>query len=412
MKTLIVALYPYNSQGLDSWHDHGAGMTFTAARNAGCEVNFLDMKTLHNDNELKTALQGYHLIAFGLKSSYYSIGMKVIKIAKLHGSKVIVGGYHATAAPNELVENPNIDWVFHGESEITFPKFLKNPNEFEREITGEKPQDLDTLSFIDRSIYREPFENCSWWWHGGKLHNMISVISARGCPYHCKFCQPLEDNHFGKKLRRRSVDSIIKELLWLKSLHNFDCVMIHDDTFFIQPNWIEEFIKKYPEVNLPFWAAARADGICKHPDLVKKLVKIGWSLISVGFESGSQRILDKIGKGTTVEQNYEAAKIIKSTGAKIYANYIIGFPWETKGDIQDTVKMADVIKAEMPSWAYFTPYPGCELADECISNNWSLLDKNHYDRCHLVEKLRTLIMIIFAELGKVLEKLILINSVT
>ena len=381
LKTLIVALYNYNGQGLDAWHDHGAGMTYTVAKLSGHDVHFLDMKSLSNDQQLDESLKGYDLVAFGLKSSYYSKGMNVIEFAKKHGAKVLVGGYHATAAPEQLLENPNIDWVMHGESEITFPKFLDDPSSFPREFFGEKPQDLSSLPFMDRSMYREPVENCLNWWHGGKLKNMISVMAARGCPYKCAFCQPIESNHFGKKLRRRSVDSMIAELLHLKKLYKPDCVMIHDDTFLIQPKWIEEFIDKYPQVGLPFWASGRADGICQYPDLVKKLVKVGWGLISVGFESGSQRILDKLNKGTTVEQNLEAARIIKSCGAKIYANYITGIPWETKWDIQATHRMADTIDAEMPSWAFFTPYPGCDLGTECIERDWSLLNRENYDRC-------------------------------
>ena len=388
MRTLIVALYPYKGQGLDSWIDHGAGMTYTAAKQAGCDIDFLDMKSLHNDAELQQSLKGYDLVAISMKSSYYAIGMKVVKFAKLQSSKVLVGGYHATAAPNELLENSDIDYIFHGESEITFPKFLKAPENFTREIFGEKPQDLDALHFIDRSIYREPLENCLGWWHGGKLSKMTTVMAARGCPYKCAFCQPLEVNHFGKKLRRRSVDSLITELKQLKELYHPDCVMIHDDTFLIQSKWLEEFIERYPEINLPFWASGRADGICKHPDLVKRLVKVGWELISVGFESGSQRILDKLKKGTTVEQNLESARIIKSCGAKIYANYITGIPWETKWDIQETAKMADTIAAEMPSWAYFTPYPGCDLGEECIKKGWSLLNRETYDRCPSGEKVK------------------------
>uniref|UniRef100_A0A6M3XCW6 Putative glycosyltransferase n=1 Tax=viral metagenome TaxID=1070528 RepID=A0A6M3XCW6_9ZZZZ len=361
--------------------DHGAGMTYTAAKLADCNVSFLDMKSLNNDSELEESLKGYDLISFGLKSSYYSLGMKVIKFAKAQGSKVMVGGYHATAAPNELLENSDIDYIFHGESELTFPKFLKDPELFSREIFGEKPQNLDDLPIMDRSMYREPLENCLNWWHGGVYSKMTTVMAARGCPYKCAFCQPLENNHFGKKLRRRSVDSLIFELRQLKDLYNPECLMIHDDTFLIQPKWIEEFIEKYPEIGLPFWASARSDGICEHSDLVKRLVKVGWELVSVGFESGSQRILDKLKKGTTVEQNLESAKIIKSTGAKIYANYITAIPWETKWDIQATAKMADTIAAEMPSWAYFTPYPGCELGEELINRGWSLLNRETYDRC-------------------------------
>jgi len=381
MRTLIVALYPYNGQGLDAWHDHGAGMTYTAARETGCDVEFLDMKTLNNDNELKQALKGYDLIAFGLKSSYYSIGMKIIEIAALNGARVMVAGYHATAAPEQLLKNPDVDWVFHGESEITFPKFLQAPESFPREIWGEKPADLDALPFIDRDVFRDQTEPVATWWHGGRHRNMISVMAARGCPYNCGFCQPIERNHFGRRLRRRSVDSIIAELRELKERYKPDCMMIHDDTFLLQPKWLEEFIKRYPEIGLPFWAAGRADGICRYPELVRRLVDVGWELISVGFESGSQKMLDLMKKGTTVEQNLESARIIRAAGASIYGNYMTGLPWETKKDIQATAMMADEIKAEMPSWAFFTPYPGCEMGEECIRKGWSLLDRNNYNRC-------------------------------
>jgi radical SAM superfamily enzyme YgiQ (UPF0313 family) len=217
---------------------------------------------------------------------------------------------------------------------------------------------------------------------------MTSIITSRGCPYRCTFCQPIENNHFGKKLRRRSVDSVIEELTLLKFLYEPDCLMIHDDTFLLQREWLEEFVEKYPQIGLPFWAAGRADGIIKYEDLVRKLVKVGWDLVSVGFESGSQKILNKMKKDTTVEQNLEAARIIKSTGAKIYANYMLGLPWETKKDVQDTMAMADSINAEMPSWAYFTPYPGCDLADEINSNGWSLLTREGYDRCPSGQKVK------------------------
>lgn len=382
MKTLLIALYPYQSQGLDAWHDHGAGMTYTACKKAGCDIDFLDLKTLHNDNELEQFISTcpHELIAFGLKSSYYDIGMKIITYAKRYGKKTLVGGYHATAAGHELVENPNIDYIFYGESEVTLPKFLQAPEKFNREITGEKPQRLDDLVWFDRSIYSNVTEPCTGWWYGGKHHKMISVMSARGCPYQCQFCQPIEDNHFGKKLRRRSAESLIEEILWLKDLHKPDCLMIHDDTFLVQESWIEDFIDLYPKVGLPFWASGRADGIVKNKALVKELVKLGWELVSVGFESGSQRILDLMHKGTTVEQNLEAAEIIHSTGAKIYGNYMLGLPWETARDMQDTARMVDKIRAEMPSWAFFTPYPGSGLGYSCIENAWSLLSRSEYDR--------------------------------
>jgi anaerobic magnesium-protoporphyrin IX monomethyl ester cyclase len=388
MKTLLLSIGPYNAQGLDTWHDHGAGMTYAAAKKEGCDISFFDMRRLKDDNDLVNVIssqdqadgKGFELIAFGMKSSYYPIGLNVIDLAKGLGKKVIVGGYHVTAAAEQLQENPDVDWIFHGESEITFPIFLQHPEKFGRDIYGAKPQDLDALPWFDRSIYNPPTENVLGWWYGRRHTKMSSVVSARGCPYKCTFCQPIEDNHFGKKLRRRSVDNLINEMLWLRDRYNPDCIMIHDDTFMIQNSWLEEFIEKYPQVGLQFWASARADNVCDNPDLVQRLVKVGWNLVSIGFESGSQRILDKIKKGTTVEQNYEAAKIVKKAGAMIYANYIVGFPNETMEETQSTARMIDEINAEMSCWAYFTPYPGCELGDECEKDGTSLLDRNNYNR--------------------------------
>jgi len=361
---------------MDAWLDHGAGMTYTAAKSSGADVEFVDMKGLFNFAELKRRLRDFDLVAFGLKSAYYPLAMNIIKVAKENGSKVMVAGYHVTAAPKELEENSDIDWIMKGESEITFPEFLKNPDDYPRSFEGEKPQDLDSLPFMERRVFREPVETCSPWWHD----RMVSVMTARGCPYNCGFCQPLERNHFGRKIRRRSVDSTIAELLYLKKRHNPQCVVIHDDTFLFHPTWVEEFIEKYPQVGLPFWAAGRADGICKRPHLVKGLIDIGWEMVSVGFESGSQRLLDIMKKGTTVEQNYESARIVKSFGASIFANYMLGLPGETRADIDATIEMAKVIDAEHPSWAFFAPYPGCELGESCIDMGLSLLDRTSYHR--------------------------------
>lgn len=376
MKTVMLVLYPFgNLVGMDDWIDHGAGYTYTAVKTSGQQIDFIDMRTCRNMEEVKEKIKGYDLVAFGLKSSFYPIAMDVIKVAKENGSKVLVAGYHVTAAPQELIENKDIDWIMKGESEITFPEFLRNPDSFPRYFEGEKPSDLDKIPFIDRSIYKSPVESCDFWYR-----RMTSVMTSRGCPYKCGFCQPLEKNHFGLKLRRKSVDRVIEEMLLLQEKYSPDCMVIHDDTFLLQRSWIEEFIEKYPQVGLPFWGAGRADGICDNPDLVEKLVGVGWKMVSVGFESGSQRILDILKKGTTVEQNIEASKIIKSAGADVFANYMFGIPWEEKEDIDATVSMIKKIRANVTAWSFFAPYDGCDLGEKCIEEGLSLMGKNDRHR--------------------------------
>jgi hypothetical protein len=85
----------------------------------------------------------------------------------------------------------------------------------------------------------------------------------------------------------------------------------------------------------------------------------------IGFESGSQRMLDFMHKDTTVEQNFEAAEICHKLGIKIWANYMVGLPTETKEEMQATFDMIRKIKPEKPSGAFFTPIVGTELYDYC-----------------------------------------------
>ena len=375
MKTALLALYNYRACGQEAWADHGAAITYEMVKHLG--VDFIDMKKFFSREELKDNLKGYDLIAFGLKSASYNLGMEVVDIAKELRAKVLVGGIHTAAAPQELINNEKIDYIFYGESEITFPRFLRYPEAFSREIRGEVPQDLDALPFIDREIFREPVEDGMGW---NRAKTMQSVIAARGCPFNCSFCMPLERNHFGKKVRRRSAINLVEEITILKQRYNPEFLMIYDDTFLLNRKWLEDFIAAYSKVKIPFWAGARADGVCDNSDLIKKLAKVGMRILSIGFESGSQRILNMIRKGTTVEQNLEAARIGKEAGLLIYCNYMLGFPTETKEEVMMTMRMADEIDAYLPCWAFFSPYPGNDLGEECIRDGLSLLGRYQYNR--------------------------------
>jgi len=109
---------------------------------------------------------------------------------------------------------------------------------------------------------------------------------------------------------------------------------------------------------------------------------VGMKVCSVGFESGNGRILTMIGKGTTVKQNYKAAYILHKYNVKIFANIMYGFPTETKDEQLDTFKLCKFIKRfdSMISPAYFTPFSGTMLGDECIQNGISLINKHGYVR--------------------------------
>src|SRR5439155_849997 len=110
--------------------------------------------------------------------------------------------------------------------------------------------------------------------------------------------------------------------------------MAHDDLFFLNPKWMLEFCDRYQAAGLdqPFICQMRADMICRFEHVVQRMAEAGLAWAMIGFESGSQRILDLFEKGTTVEQNLRAAEICRRHGVKVWANIMFGAPSETKAE--------------------------------------------------------------------------------
>jgi len=125
-------------------------------------------------------------------------------------------------------------------------------------------------------------------------------------------------------------------------------------------------MKLYREnkIKARFILSGRSNNICANKDLLPLLKQSGLEYAIVGFESGSQKILNYLRKGTTVEQNYQAAALLHRAGIKIYADIMFGFTVETREDIRLTAKMVLAIKPEIFAPTTFTPYPGSDLSKE------------------------------------------------
>jgi radical SAM superfamily enzyme YgiQ (UPF0313 family) len=118
----------------------------------------------------------------------------------------------------------------------------------------------------------------------------------------------------------------------------------------------------------------RADLMCRYPDVVKQMAESGLAWAMIGFESGSQRILDLFEKETTVEENLKAAAICKEYGIKVWANVMFGAPTETRAEVMETVRMVWKIKPDHFSSSYFTPTPGSGMAEEVEKKGLTMVD--------------------------------------
>ncbi|RMF97188.1 MAG: radical SAM protein [Candidatus Schekmanbacteria bacterium] len=365
----------------ESWISHGLSLISACVKKAGFDVSLADLRCMGGwkDFEKDVAHSSPDVLAVTMMSVDFNPAMKAIDIAKKINPEIItvVGGPHPSIMPEEVLAQEKIDYVIKGEGEISFVNLLKELDSghkpSERLIEGIKP-DLDALPFADRELFSSleyplPVK--------GFDSPFITIIAGRGCLYNCSFCQPAERKIFGPKVRRRSVDNVLEELEYLDKKYHFKSMMIHDDCLTEDSEWIYDFCKKYRKrFNQPFACQTRADIVCKNEEMIKEMRNSGLSLFFIGFESGNQRILNFLRKGTKVEHNYKAAEICRKYGIKIWANYMIGVPTETKEEVMDTVRMIKKIKPDHYSPAFYTPHPGSDLFTYCEEHNLSLV-KSH-----------------------------------
>ena len=372
---------------------HGLCSLSACAKRAGHQTSLIDLRELSGWADLAEDLKktSADIVAITMMSVDfdYAVGAAHSAKAALPKAHVVMGGPHPSIMPEELIQNKDIDHIVVGEGETSFIKLVEDiglGRPREKVITGEHP-DLDSLPFADRELFRfkeSPIESFL-------ERPFVTLIAGRGCIYNCSFCQPAERKIFGNKVRRRSVENIIRELNELRDRYGFRSMMFHDDCLTEDKGWIEKFCAEYKKnaFKAPFVCQSRADIICKNEDMVRLMKKAGLAMFLIGFESGNDRVLRLLRKGSTVEMNYRAARICKKYGIRIWANYMLGIPTETKEEAMDTVRMIRSIRPYRPSPAFFTPHPGSDLYDYCMKNGLSLI-KTHsdYSRAPILPKIK------------------------
>jgi anaerobic magnesium-protoporphyrin IX monomethyl ester cyclase len=385
----ITFLMPATSEGFNTfnpdnpnWINHGLAILSAYAKKEGHKTSLIDFRRLSGWEEYSKIIkiENPDILAITAMTVDYPSAVKAAEICRKmsQNSKIIVGGPHATLVPGDFEKIKEIDYIFIGESEESFPKFLLDLNKnkkLPRMIYGKSPQNLDKIPFLDRELFG-PYEAPI---HISFQKPFLTLIDTRGCMYNCSFCQPAERNLHGSKIRHRSVDNFLEEIGFLRDKYKIKSFLIHDDNFLQDPKLLNEFIEKYPKkFNIPFACQGRADLIVKNEETLMRLSKIGLRLIMIGFESGSQRVLNLLRKGVTVKQNIQAARICKKYKILIWANYMVGIPTETKEEVIQTVKMIKQIKPDLYSPAILTPTPGTDLYKFCLENK-TLLIKNYED---------------------------------
>lgn len=219
-------------------------------------------------------------------------------------------------------------------------------------------RNIDTLPFpawdlIDVDRYRQ-----IW----GERHGYYSMnmVTTRGCPYHCNWCaKPI----WGQRYNSRSPESVAQELKWLKETYQPDHIWFVDDIMGLKPGWWQEFAAQVEalEARVPFKCLSRADLIVRDTTNVHALRRAGCDIVWIGAESGSQKILNAMEKGTAVTQIYEATQQLHQAGIKVGFFLQFGYPGETQEDIEKTLQMVRDCHPDDVGMSVSYPLPGTKF---------------------------------------------------
>lgn len=296
------------------------------------------------------------------------------RLAKERGCTVVVHGSDPADHAAEYLDH-GADAVIVGEGEITLGEYIEHVLRHRGSgaainglvtttngtLTRTPPRkvlhDLDTLPFaawdlIDVDAYRSA-------WRDRHGYFSVNMVTTRGCPFHCNWCaKPL----YGQVYNSRSPENVVDEMLLLRKTVRPDHLWFCDDIFGLKPGWVAAFsdeVRRRDAV-IPFKCLSRVD-LLLNDTTIADLHRAGCTTVWVGAESGSQKILDAMEKGTTVAQIREATRRMHAEGIRVGFFLQYGYPGETRSDIELTLGMVRECRPDEIGISVSYPLPGTKF---------------------------------------------------
>jgi anaerobic magnesium-protoporphyrin IX monomethyl ester cyclase len=372
------------------------GVTYVAAAfaAAGAEVKILEyIVSRYTPEKLKAELDAFQPDAVGATSvtlNFYSAA-DIVRTAKRHNPDIVtmMGGPHVSFdAENTLTAYPEIDLIVRGEGEQTIAELaprLKDRDAW-AEIQGitfrqndrlvATPQrefidDLDTLPLPARHLL--PLSRYQ------ALGYPVSIITSRGCPYSCIFCQGRR--MVGKKVRKRSAARIVDEIEQILS-YGINRINVADDLFASDKAKVMEVCGEIRKRGLSFtWSAfARVNTVDRETLQIMK--DTGCDSVSFGVESGNPEMLKRIRKNITLDQVRQAVRLCNDVGMLAHTSFVVGLPGESMETLEETKRFA-VSLGSLYGYHFLAPFPGTTVREEVdrydleiLTHDWSRYDAN------------------------------------
>lgn len=275
------------------------------------------------------------------------------------GIKVVMGGVHVSALSNEALQH--VDSVVIGEAELVWQELLDDFKTGQLKSTYQASQLIDMKKMaiprrnsLDREMYASGFN---------------TLQATRGCPFSCNFCTVTA--FFGKKFRTRPVDEVIKEIKGFDTREFF----FLDDNIVGRPAYAKELFKRLIPLKLR-WGAQASITMAKDPELLDLYARSGGKYAFIGFESISQKNLEKMNKGWNSAEGYkEAIERIHSAGINIVGSFVFGLAEDGSSVFKNTLAFIMDMKIDAAQFHILTPFPGTENYRQ-LNNEGRIIDRD------------------------------------
>lgn len=358
------------------------GLAYLAAavEREGQKVKILDAFALGmswNEFEEEIKKEKADLIGIGGMTPIIDNTLRAIKICRPHARYIVTGGPHFSVHKQEFFRDcPDIDFGIAGEGEESFRALLerleegKDPLNVPGLVGPEKfnppanfKNNLDDIPFPARHLLPNHLYHYALW--PGK--KVTTMITSRGCPYHCIFC---EKSIFGSRWRARSPRNVLDEMEEIVRNFAIDSIILYDDLFTLNKERVMDICQGILERGLQFqWKCeGRVDRVDE--EMLAWLKKAGCSMIAYGVESGNQVGIDYLQKGITLSQIRRAFALTRQAGIRPMAYFILGIPIETYSQGLETIRFAKELNPDYAQFSILSPFPGTKLYEEAKAKGW------------------------------------------
>jgi anaerobic magnesium-protoporphyrin IX monomethyl ester cyclase len=356
----------YCAAAVEEWADAEVGLVDAVAGKNGVD-EILDVVAAERPDLL--------YVAAGTSTLWRDLAFLARAKAASPGTATAVMGTHVSARPDDGFAGPGADFLVRGEPEATCADLARavRGDVACNDVAGLSWRDgsrvvhnplrpliaeLDALPHPARRFFRPYHYDPPFMRHG----RFDIIITSRGCPYPCNYCST--GAYYGRKIRFRSNEDVLAELREMVEGEGVRQVGFWDDTFTIGKRRVVELCDLIAASGLDFsWMCmSRVDTV--DDEVLAALKRGGCYLVIYGVESGSQRVLDRMGKMTTVEQARQAFEATARAGLEAAAFFMFGNLGEREEDMRATVDLAKELPASFASFNVATPYPGTAFYDE------------------------------------------------